>query len=170
MNSVALLRGINVGGNRKVSMPALKTVFEHLGLTAVQTYIQSGNVVFEGRATQAELEAALLQAFGFPVAVLLRRADEWQGIIERNPYPVQAKADGSKVHVTLLGALPTQAGVSAFGATPSGADEWTHSGLEVYLHTPGGLGQTRLNPDRLKVVTTTRNWRTVLKLAALLES
>ena len=167
MTSIALLRGINVGGNRKMPMPALKAVFESLGLTDVQTYIQSGNVVFAGTTTQTELEAAILQAFGFPVPVLLRSAAQWQSVVERNPYPLQAGADGSKVQVTFLAAEPTEAVLSAFGATPSGADEWTHSGLEVYLHTPGGMGQTKLNPERLKVMTTTRNWRTVLKLGEL---
>ncbi|ULH14579.1 DUF1697 domain-containing protein [Deinococcus sp. KNUC1210] len=167
MTTVALLRGINVGGHHPVPMAALKSVFESLGLTHVQTYIQSGNVVFEGDIGRPALEAALLQAFGFPVAVLLRSAAQWQDIIGRNPYPLQAEADGSKVHLTLLDALPTSAGLAAFGAVPSGADEWTHSGLELYLHTPDGMGRTKLNPDRLKVKTTTRNWRTVLRLGEL---
>lgn len=58
-------------------------------------------------------------------------------------------------------------GLAALRAVESGADEWTHDGLQLYLHTPEGLGRSRLNPDKLKVGATTRNWRTVLKLGEL---
>ncbi|AWN22755.1 hypothetical protein DKM44_05520 [Deinococcus irradiatisoli] len=167
MKQIALLRGINVGGHRKVAMPALKQAFEALGLSDVQTYIQSGNVVFGGEADRADLEAAIERAFGFPVPVILRSAGEWQHLIMDNPYPEQAAADGSKVHLTLLGAEPTEAGLDALRAIDSGADEWTRRGSVLYLYTPNGLGQSKLNPDKLGVLTTTRNWRTVIKLAEM---
>ena len=167
MASIALLRGVNVGGKRKVQAAALKAVANGLGLTNVQTYLQSGNLVFEGETSRAELEAALERALGFPVAVMVRSAEQWQSVIARNPYPLQAEADGSTVHVTFLGAEPSAAGLAALRAVASGADEWTHDGWQLYLHTPEGLGRSKLNPDKLGVSATTRNWRTVLKLGEL---
>ncbi|TSA83169.1 DUF1697 domain-containing protein [Deinococcus detaillensis] len=171
MPTIALLRGVNVGGNRKVPMAALKAVAQSLGLTKVQTYIQSGNLVFEGETNRADLEAALEREFGFSVAVTLRSAEQWQVVIARNPYPEQAEADSSKVHVSSLDAIPQEAGLTALRAVAIGTeewtDEWTHDGLHLYLHTPGGLSQSKLNADKLKVGATTRNWRTVLKLGEL---
>lgn len=114
MPTIALLRGINVGGNRKVPMATLRAVAESLGLLRVQTYIQSGNLVFEGEMNRAELpimlERAIEREFGFSVAVTLRSAEQWQAIIARNPYPQQAEADGSKVHITFLDAAPERGG------------------------------------------------------------
>lgn len=106
MPSIALLSGINVGGNRKVPMATLRAVVENLGLTKVQSYIQSGNLVFEGQVNHTELEAAIEREFGFSVAVTLRSAEQWQAVIARNLYPQQAAADGSKVHVSFLDAVP----------------------------------------------------------------
>ncbi len=154
MFTIALLRGVNVGGKRNVQMAALKAVAQGLGLSSVQTSLQSGNLVFEGETSRAELEAALEREFGFPVAVTLRSAEQWQRVIARNPYPLQAGADGSTVHVTFLSAEPSAAGLAALRAVASSADEWTHDSLQLY-------------PDKLGVGATTRNWRTVLKLGEL---
>ena len=171
MSTLALLRGINVGGHRKVPMPALKAAFEQLGLSNVQTYIQSGNVVFESEISREALEAELEAAFGFPLSVALRTAEQWAGMIARNPYPNEAAQDGSKVHVFLLDAEPSEERLAALRTVASGADEWICVGRELYLHTPNGIGRTKLNPERtLKVGATARNWRTVEKLGEMLES
>ena len=168
--TLALLRGVNVGGHRKVPMARLKSVFESLGLEEVQTYLQSGNVVFGGQADRTELEAAIERAFGFPVSVTLRSAGQWAALTDRNPYARQAALDGSKVHLALLDAPLTAAGLAALQGVQSGTDEWQQLGLELYLHTPLGLGRSKLGqvvqPARLGVDVTTRNWRTVLALGA----
>jgi uncharacterized protein (DUF1697 family) len=87
MVSVALLRGINVGGKNKVDMQELKSVFERAGMTSVRTYISSGNVIFSTRARsrarlQARLEAAIADHFGFPVKVLLRDLEGMRGVVQ----------------------------------------------------------------------------------------
>ncbi|WP_161882876.1 DUF1697 domain-containing protein [Deinococcus alpinitundrae] len=170
LKTIALLRGVNVGGHRRMPMLRLKSVFEALELGEVQTYIQSGNVVFGGETGSAELEAAIEQAFGFPVPVILRNAEQWREVMIHNPYSVQAAVDGSKVHLAFLDAPLPAAGLDALLAF-RGADEWHLSGPELYLHTPEGLGRSRLSqivhPTNLGVGVTTRNWRTVLKLGAL---
>lgn len=87
---VALLRGINVGGNNKVEMPRLKVVFEQTGMQSVVTYINSGNVVFQDAAhTPAELmkllETAIEKEFGFAVKVLLRSEKQIEDIVHTLP-------------------------------------------------------------------------------------
>src|SRR5260370_30248383 len=73
---IALLRGINVGGNKKVEMARLRALMEELGYGDVRTYVNSGNVVFSGpRRSEKHLEAAIVKTFGFDVPVVLRSRD-----------------------------------------------------------------------------------------------
>lgn len=164
MKHVALLRGINVGGHRRVPMPALRAAFGDLGYAQVQTHIQSGNVVFESDAPELnQIEQAIEKEFGFRVDVILRSAAEWASLTPRNPYPQEE--DGTRLHVAFLNAVPDPVQVATIRALPG--NTWTASGREIYLHTPEGMGQSGLNLGQLKHATV-RNWRTVQKLAALL--
>ena len=86
---IALLRGINVSGHKKIKMPDLKAMFEALGFTNVRTYIQSGNVVFESNFAadlESKISAKILEQFGFEVSVICRTAEELEQVIARNPY------------------------------------------------------------------------------------
>ena len=173
LRHIALLRGINVGGHRKVGMPALARVFSGLGCEGVQTYIQSGNVVFRAHVVGgAELEAAIEAHFGFPVQVALRTGAGWARAISGNPYPLQAAADGSKVHLALLSAEPDAEGIASLQAVPRGLDNWHLDGRNLYLDLPNGAGRTRLDHGtlerRLGVGVTVRNWKTVEALGELL--
>ncbi|WP_019585505.1 DUF1697 domain-containing protein [Deinococcus apachensis] len=169
MRHVALLRGINVGGHRRVPMKDLKATFERLGFPEVRTYVQSGNVVFgDGSPDRDAIEQALRQDFGFPVDVMLRSAEEWATLAPRNPYPSQAAADGTKVHVAFLHHEPDPARLNALRARSFGEDTWACSGRELYLHTPNGLGQSRLDLAPLRQLATVRNWRTVRAIGDLL--
>ena len=173
LRHVALLRGINVGGHRKVGMPALAKVFTELGYEGVQTYIQSGNVVFQAHVVDsAEIEAAIEAHFSFPVQVALRSGAEWILAVKGNPYPLQADADGSKVHLALLSAEPDAEGVASLQAVPRGRDNWHLDGRNLYLDLPNGGGRTRLDHGtlerRLGVGVTVRNWKTVEALGEML--
>ncbi|WP_407541300.1 DUF1697 domain-containing protein [Deinococcus radiomollis] len=172
---VALLRGINVGGHRKVGMAALKALCLGLGYEDVQTYLQSGNVVFRAANSSAvELEAALERNLGFPVGVMVRDGGQWRRALADNPYAFQAAADGSKVHLALLSAEPDAEGLASLQAVPTGPDCWTLLGRTLYLDLPNGAGRTRLDhatlERRLGVRVTVRNWKTVEALAALLRN
>jgi len=170
---VALLRGVNVGG-RTVPMAELRRTFDDLGLTQVQTYIQSGNVVFRsprGAAkVAAEIESRLRRDFGTEIRVLVRTGDQLQNLVRRNPL-VRGSRDESKLHVTFLAEVPA----SARGASLDGAsflpDEFRLLGREVYLHCPNGYGKTKINnaffERTLGVAATTRNWKTVTTLATM---
>jgi uncharacterized protein (DUF1697 family) len=173
---VALLRGINVGGARKVAMPELRSLFEALGHSDVTTYVQSGNVVFgaAGRRSPARLAADIEQRIagdlGLEVTVLLRTPDDLKGVVDGNPFLGRA-TDVSTLHVTFLADEPDADAVGALDPDHASPDRFEVVGREVYLHTPGGYGRTKLNnafwERRFGTRATTRNWRTVGKLLDL---
>ena len=163
----ALLRGVNVGGN-SLSMPDLSGIVEALGGRDVRTYLQSGNVVYTGAKRVAlELEAALLTELGVRAPVLVRSGKELAAVVAGKPYDDAGKA----VSVTFLADRPAAPAVAAIDATAYGADRFAVRGREIYLHTPGGYGRSKLNnafwERKLRTVATTRNWNTVLALAEM---
>lgn len=173
---VSLLRGINVGGHKKIRMADLRTVYESLGFEAVRSYIQSGNVVFRtGKGAASPLarriEGAIADAFGFDVPVILRTADEMATVVRDNPFLAEG-ADPSKLHVTFLTEPPSPKVRADFASYREGPDELRLVGREAYLNCPDGLARTKLTPAfmerALGSAATTRNWRTlntVLELA-----
>jgi uncharacterized protein (DUF1697 family) len=171
---VALLRGINVGGKRKVAMPALRAAVEELGHTAVRTYINSGNVVLtttqrSEAAVRKGLEQALEEAFGFTVPVVLRSREQLQAVLKNNPFE---GADPKHLHVTFLDRDPGAAAKRAVDPDAFEPERYEVRGRDVYLHLPDGLGRSKLAGALAKkdfgVVGTTRTWATTQKLAALL--
>ena len=164
---IALLRGINVGGNKKVEMARLRNLLEDLGYQDVRTYINSGNVVFSGpQRSEKHLEAAIAKTFGFDVPVVLRSRAEIADVVEANPLRDVA-TEPSKHLVIFCAAEP------AIGLDPADvAPETFHvRGREVYLWAPGGLADSALAKllakGPLGAKSTARNWRTVEKLLAL---
>jgi len=171
---ISLLRGINVGGQKKVPMADLRALYETLGLGGVTSYIQSGNVIFEsGEAKEAalvlRLEGAIEDRFGFAVPVILRTVDAWRAIARR--HPLQAHADPAHLHVTCLPRWPSASAVQSLEARETGGDRFTLDGREIYLHCPDGYARSRLTNTVLEktlgMTATTRNWRTVGKLLEL---
>jgi uncharacterized protein (DUF1697 family) len=164
---IALLRGVNVGGNKRVEMARLRALLEDLGYRDVQTYVNSGNVVFTGpRRSEQYLEAAIAKAFGFEVPVVLRSRDELADIVQANPLRGVA-GDPAKHLVIFCGAeASTDLDPAEF------APETFHiRGREVYLWAPGGIGTSPLAKvlatKSLGEKSTARNWRTVEKLLEL---
>lgn len=163
----ALLRGVNVGGN-KLAMPDLVRVVEALGGRDVRTYVQSGNVVYSGsKKVAASLEQALMTDLRVRSPVLVRSGRELAAVVAAKPY----SADGKAVSVTFLGARPQPAALAAVDPAAYGTDEFVVIGSEIYLHTPAGYGRSKLNnafwERKLSTVATTRNWNTVLALAEM---
>lgn len=165
MRYVALLRAVNVGG-KVVKMAELRKAFEKLGCTDVRTYLQSGNVVFGGKKP-ADLEKKL----GLGARVLLMSEKEWAAVVKASPFKKEA-ADPTKVHVSFLFEAPGKEGLAKLAAVKSGKDRYAIKGRTVHLHCPDGYGRSKLaNPSlerALGVPATTRNWRTIEALAALL--
>lgn len=153
-------------------MPALREIAESLGHTDVETYLQSGNVVFNpARGTDdlaAELEKAIETATGHAVAVVVRTGPELRGVVEGNPYPVD---DPTKVVVAFLGEAVELGDLSLGDLGSYLPDELTLAGRELYVSVPNGQGRSKLmdalTKRRLPTTVTVRNWRTVTALAEL---
>ncbi len=178
---IALLRAVNVGGTGKIAMSDLRKLLEGLGFKNVQTYIQSGNAVFDGAGSAARVGAAiaagLKKRMGAPVEVIVRTHDELTRIIQENPFAAEAAADGARVHVGFLAGRSTPGAEAALKAIaeryPSRRDRYSLAGENIYFHFPDGAGETKFSGktlDRaLGVPGTGRNWNTVLKLHEMSE-
>ncbi len=172
---VALLRGVNVGGANRVPMQRLRALFVEAGARDVETLLQSGNVVFA--ATDASVAkiagavaAAIASEFGFPAPMALRGAAAWRALIDGNPF-LGRGADPDTLHALCLNEAPGAPAHARLDPDRSPGDEFVVRGQDVYLRLPSGVARTRLTnawfDSRLGVVSTMRNWRTVLKLGEL---
>jgi len=167
---IAMLRGINVGGNKKVPMERLRAMFEELGFEQVATYIQSGNVVFEAAKhspldLSKKIEERMLAEFGFPASVITRTVEELGKAIRNNPFPKQSGTDPSKVHIAFLSNIPRADAVKKLEALATTSEQLRHSGRETYLYYRDGMGRAKLTGSVLEkvlsVTATARNWNTV---------
>ncbi len=168
----ALLRGINLGSHAKIKMPALRQVFLDLGHADVQTYLQSGNVVFTSDDEDADtlataIERRIKHDLDLTVPVLLRSQAELAEVVANNPF-LKQQADPATLHVTFLADEPDRERVAGIDPAFGEPDAFSIVGRELYLVCPSGYGRTKLNNNfferRLKVGATTRNWKTVTKL------
>lgn len=166
-----LLRGVNVGG-RTLKMADLRALLDALGYEAVRTYLQSGNAVLttpKGTPRVAtEIEGALAAELGAEVAVLVRTHAELTAILAANPF---AEDDPTTLHATFLSGPVDEGRLVGLEAERYRPDEWRLGDGVLYLRCPEGYGRTKLHNSfwerRLRLVATTRNWRTVNQLAEL---
>lgn len=173
---IALFRGINVGGHHKMPMKALTALLEGLGLSRVQTYIQSGNVVFhapKGTVTHwsTAIRGAVTEHFGFSPWVLVMEAATLVRAAEANPFP-QAEADHKTLHLFFLAAKPKSPNFEALDRLKAPNESYTLLDTVFYLHAPNGIGVSKLAgrvEGLLGVEATARNWRTVCEVIALTE-
>lgn len=170
MKQVLLLRGINVGGHRKLPMKELVAILEGLGASDVRTYIQSGNAVLSGGLSGAQISDAIEAAKGFRPLVLLLDGDKFRLIAKANPYP-EAVIDGKSLHIWFLTA-PSAFDDNKAGELAKNNERFHVSERAVYLHAPDGIGRSKL-ADKLEkiagVPTTARNWNTIAKLLGMLD-
>jgi uncharacterized protein (DUF1697 family) len=169
---IALLRGINVGGHRKVAMAELRDVCAAAGLADVRSYVNSGNLVFSanGGAARQEtvIEAAIAAHFGFPIDVMVRAAGDWAAYVRGNP--IREIAEKHPNRVMLLAPKRPLSGeaVAALRAKASGEERVEQAGEVLWLYFAESVARSKLaaaSPRGIPV--TTRNWRTVLKLAEM---
>lgn len=172
---ISMLRGINVSGQKLIKMDALKNLYESLGFEEVNTYVQSGNVVFKsGERDTAflarDLAAKIKEVFAFDVDVIVKTMDEYQSIVDQNPLVNDSDKDLSSMYVTFLSSIPEKVDLKALESKRQGDEVVEFFNEVIYLYCPGGYGKTKLTNNffesKLKVVATTRNWKTV---SALLE-
>ncbi len=174
---VALLRGVNVGGKNKLPMADLRDIFTAAGCSAVQTYIQSGNVVFEAAPELAErlpeiVAQAIRRRFGYETAVVVRSGEDLRQVAASNPF--DTSGDPRFLQVAFLEDAPSAEAVSRLDPERSPPDAFAVQGRNVYLHYPNGVARSRLTNEylaaQLQTASTMRNWRTVLTLLEMVSA
>ena len=175
---IALLRGINVGGKRKLLMTDLKALFAEMGFSNIVTYIQSGNVVFESDQNEnnielaQKIEAAIQEKFKLDVPVMVRKASEWKQIISDNPYFKDKCIGIERLHLTLLDKTPEQVQVEDLKQIEFDSEQFELIGQHIFLCCKDKFSSkskmtNTLFEKKLKRKSTTRNWKTVMKLIEL---
>jgi uncharacterized protein (DUF1697 family) len=171
---IALLRGINVGGNKLIDMGRLRALLADMGYTDVRTYLQSGNAVFSSKATPgkaaAHTEEAIAKEFGFSCRVIVRTAAQLADVMAADPL-LDLLGNPSRHFVGFLDGSPGRDGVNLLTQDEYGTDQLRIVNEHVYLWCPNGISKSpfaKLNFDRiLGTAMTMRNWNTITKLAEL---
>ena len=162
---IALLRAVNVGGTGKLPMADLKSICEDLRFARVETYIASGNVVFESKAApskvKSELEARLLAYAGKPIGVMVRTAAEMRIVLKANPFP---DAEGKYTYAIFLDHSPPRDALAH--VTGQSVEKISLGDREIFVHYPSGMGRSKLKIPAAKTGTA-RNMNTVAKLAEM---
>lgn len=173
----ALLRGINVGGSRKVPMADLRTLMEGLGHSGVRSYLQSGQAVFtadhgDEESLAAELAGAIEKRFGFAVDVIVRDHAYLRAVADNCPFPA-ADLEAKQLHLTYFSTPVDAARFAEIDQAAYLPEEFRLGDRALYLYVPDGLGRSKLaehlSKPRLNkgVIATSRNWNTVVKLVEM---
>ncbi|MFT3751396.1 MAG: DUF1697 domain-containing protein [Paludibacter sp.] len=170
---ISLLRGINVGGHKKIKMDALRHMYSELGFSRVESYIQSGNVIFqssENNAAKLEkiISDKIMETFGFEVPVLIVTAKELRIALQNNPFLEDPTKNQACMHLTFLSGLVNVEILSGIPPAYYAPDEFRQVGKVIYNYCPNGYGNTKLTPNffesKLKLVASSRNLRTANEL------
>ncbi|WNM30999.1 DUF1697 domain-containing protein [Streptomyces sp. Li-HN-5-11] len=173
----ALLRGINVGGSKKVPMAELRALMGGLGHDGVRTYLQSGQAVFtaghgDEESLAAELAQAIEKRFGFPVDVIVRDHAYLRAVAEACPFPA-AELEARQLHLTYYSAPADEARFADIDQAAFLPEEFRLGDRALYLYAPDGLGRSKLAEQLSRrrlakgVIATSRNWNTVVKLVEM---
>lgn len=174
---VVLLRGVNVGKGNRLPMAEFKALLEGLGFSRVTTLLNSGNAVFSSSARSAtklatHIAAEVQSTFGFRTPVVVKSAAEFRAIVQGNPM-VPPEADYSRFLVVFAADAAALANLQPLASLAQEAERLIVTDCAAYLHCPGGLLASKVGDAMLGKAgraITTRNWATVLKLAALLDA
>lgn len=170
---IALLRGINVGGHRKIKMVDLKELLNKMGMKDVATYIQSGNVVFKSSITKtSELEEkikkSIAKTFSLDVPVLVKTHKELKSIFDKNPFAETSDIEHKRIYFALLKETPQPELIAAFQKVKFLGELFVVAEDCVYLNYSIGVGKAKLSNNfierKLKVSATARNFNTMVKL------
>ena len=174
---ISLLRGINVSGKNIIKMADFKTRLSSLGFQNVQTYIQSGNIVFDAPTTKVStleerISSLIHDVYGFDVPVMVFNSSVWKTVWESNPWLNDPEKDLAYMHVTFLGDKPSGEAINLLAEVEAGKEEFQLMNHWLYLYMPDGYGRAKLTngfiEKKLKIRATTRNWKTVGKLFGML--
>lgn len=170
---IAFLRGINVSGHKKIPMAELREVLLTLGFQNVQTYIQSGNVIFESlenntQKLELEMHNAIKNHFGFEVPILIKTPEALKGIFDNSPFPEEKKVNS---YFTLLYDVPDKDLIAEVSKIKYSNEEFIITNNCIYFYCSTGYGKAKCNNSfferKLKITATARNYKTMVKLLSL---
>lgn len=173
---IALLRGINVSGQKKIKMAELRDHLISWGFAEVQTYIQSGNLILTSPETDQtqiaeRIHRGILEAYGFEVPVMILLPKDVERVLAHNPF--LPEHDPKRLYVTFLSATPDADLIDQLAAVDYAPEAYVVTDQHIYFFSPAGYGRAKMNNNffekKLKVNATTRNWRTVNKLRDMCE-
>lgn len=175
---LALLRGINVGGHKRLPMATLRALATELGWSDVATYIQSGNLLFraagDARRLERALEAAIAERLGFAAPVIVRPAKTWLGFADGGPFPDAEHQRPSRLHVGVAQRTFARNLASALAAAARNGERVAVRGQALWIDSPAGIARSKLTPavlDRAAGSTVTlRNWKSVQAIAERLRA
>ena len=174
---ISLLRGINVGGNKKIKMADLRDLYTSLGFQNTKTVLQSGNAVFETDLTdmaviKQTISDAIQTTFGFDVQIILRTPNQLEAIVANHPFTDEQLNDPAKISIVYLDSIPDDEALDDLRDSNTGREEINSKGQQLYLFYPDGKGSSKLDNGRierkLKVKATARNWNTTQKIINLI--
>ena len=166
---IALLRGVNLGNHNKIKMEDLKLLLKKTGLERIQTYIQSGNLVFQfktedNKTLEIKIKAKIAERYGFDVPVIVISSEDLKNIIRGKPIT----KDLNHLYILFLSEFPDPEKVKMLDPKQFHPEKFVKKEKIIYLYLPNGYGRAKLNnnffENKLKLNATTRNWKTVLKL------
>ncbi len=174
-----MLRGINVSGQKRIKMEDLRALYVAFDLQNVQTYIQSGNVLFQSKdpdvvGLSQKIQSGIKDKLGYSVAVVIRLKSDLRRILDNNPFLSDRSEDITNLCVTFLAHTPDGSTLNELNSVKNAHDEFHVAGREIYLFCPHGFAETKFSNNfferKLKVSATTRNWKTVQKLYEMAEN
>jgi uncharacterized protein (DUF1697 family) len=158
-------------GHNSIKMADLAKMYKDLGFSDVQTYIQSGNVVFKTvdglslTGLSKKIEGGIHKNFGHTVPAIIRTIPDLNGIISANPFLDEANFDQAKNAVIFLYDKPVEDQIRKVADVSYPPDKFSIIGREIYTYCPNGFGKTKLYTNffesKMKVTGTARNWKTI---------
>jgi len=177
---IAILRGINVGGHRKILMKDLRKLFQKMKFKNVLTYIQSGNVIFDFDDTvciadiENQITNSIKTKYSYDVPVIVRKAKDLIEILNSNPFIKSDDFDIDRLALTFLGEIPEKNKVSVIEEIDFSPDRFIIIGKNAFVYCSGKYSDSKITnqffENKLKIKATTRNWKTIKKLCELLEN
>jgi uncharacterized protein (DUF1697 family) len=166
-------------GHNSIKMTELSVLYNNLGFTDAETYIQSGNVIFSSSDEfpvvniSLDLERAILERFSYDVPVLIRTVEEIRKLLSANPFLFEENFEPSKMAVIFLHEKPSETQVQKVEKVDYPPDKFTISGSEIFIYCPNGFGRTKLYKNffekKMRVTGTARNWKTITTILDIAE-
>ena len=174
---ISMLRGVNLGPHNRVKMDELRALYASLGFLDVQTYVQSGNVIFRSDKAESavvrKIEDAIERKCGFRCDVVVRTAAEMRDVVERNPFARHRDVQPEKLLVTFLAEKPATQARDRLRKLDPMPEQVRLVGRELYIYFPNGVGRSKLPwstlAESLGTTGTARNWNSVTKMLAMAE-